>query len=53
LKWAKFPFKKISRWGLHQSATINLKGNPYRLKEKVKASLIRESKGKAAMNERR
>jgi len=27
---------------LHHSTTINIKGNSYRLKEKVKAGLIRE-----------
>ena len=31
---------------LHHSTTINIKGNSYRLKEKVKAGLIRDPEGK-------
>jgi len=33
---------------LHHSTTVNIKGNSYRLKEKVKAGLIREPEVEAA-----
>jgi DNA replication protein DnaC len=34
---------------LHHSTTINIKGNSYRLREKVKAGLIREPEAEESL----